>query len=139
LAEQALPYATSLALAFGAAATLLRVVTQPSAVEFVHHPQAMEFVHSLRDQDQAEATSYLTGPTAEMLRAGVETRALVVSDSSPAQAIVDRADGDLIVMCTHGRGVLGRAVFGSVADKVLRAGRHPLLLIPANGLVAAQR
>jgi hypothetical protein len=36
---------------------------------------------------------------------------------------------DLIVMSTHGRSGLGRLVFGSVAESVLRGTRVPILLV----------
>jgi nucleotide-binding universal stress UspA family protein len=36
---------------------------------------------------------------------------------------------DLVVMTTHGRGALGRALFGSVADRIVRAAPVPVLLI----------
>jgi nucleotide-binding universal stress UspA family protein/predicted transcriptional regulator len=38
---------------------------------------------------------------------------------------------DLIVMSTHGRSGLGRLLYGSVADQVLRETHVPVLLIPA--------
>jgi nucleotide-binding universal stress UspA family protein len=38
---------------------------------------------------------------------------------------------DLIVMSTHGRGGLGRWVYGSVADRILRAAELPILLVRA--------
>jgi nucleotide-binding universal stress UspA family protein len=38
---------------------------------------------------------------------------------------------DLIAMCTHGRTGLRRWTLGSVADRVLRAGSHPILLVRA--------
>jgi nucleotide-binding universal stress UspA family protein len=51
-----------------------------------------------------------------------------------ANAIIDYAEAnriDLIAMCTHGRTGLARWALGSVADRVLRAGRVPLLLVRA--------
>jgi nucleotide-binding universal stress UspA family protein len=51
-----------------------------------------------------------------------------------AAAIVDAASerhAELIVMSTHGRGGLGRWLWGSVADQVLRRANVPLLLVPA--------
>jgi nucleotide-binding universal stress UspA family protein len=50
-------------------------------------------------------------------------------------AIVDAAQAhkvDLIVMTTHGRSGLGRLVFGSVAESVLRGTRVPILLVRPN-------
>ncbi len=38
---------------------------------------------------------------------------------------------DLIVMSTHGRSGIGRWVYGSVADKVLRSSSIPVLLVRA--------
>jgi nucleotide-binding universal stress UspA family protein len=55
-----------------------------------------------------------------------------VTDADAADAIVDTAherNAGLIVMASHGRGGLGRALFGSVADSVLRRSRVPVLLI----------
>ena len=43
----------------------------------------------------------------------------------------ESAGVDLIAMCTHGRTGLRRWTLGSVADRVLRAGRVPLLLVRA--------
>jgi nucleotide-binding universal stress UspA family protein len=37
---------------------------------------------------------------------------------------------DLIVMGTHGRTALARAVIGSVADKVVRQANVPVVLVP---------
>jgi nucleotide-binding universal stress UspA family protein len=51
-----------------------------------------------------------------------------------ANVIIEYAEAneiDLIAMCTHGRTGLARWTLGSVADRVLRAGRIPLLLVRA--------
>lgn len=45
------------------------------------------------------------------------------------EAARDRAS-DLIVMTTHGRGGLGRWLYGSVAEQVIRAADMPILLVP---------
>jgi nucleotide-binding universal stress UspA family protein len=44
-------------------------------------------------------------------------------------AAVDRSKAHLVVMGTHGYGVLGRAVMGSVAQRVLADARVPVLLV----------
>jgi len=57
---------------------------------------------------------------------------VVVARTSAAEAVLDCAeqtDADLIVMGTHGRGVLGRLVLGSVANRVLRNTRCPVATI----------
>jgi nucleotide-binding universal stress UspA family protein len=53
-----------------------------------------------------------------------------------APAIVEAAKVqkvDVIVMSTHGRSGLGRIIFGSVAESVLRGTRVPILLVRPSG------
>ena len=57
------------------------------------------------------------------MRAG--TPATVITDSATEIGV------DLIAMATHGWGFLGRLVFGSVADQVLRSASVPILLLKA--------
>ena len=61
---------------------------------------------------------------------GLVVDARVVVAEHAAQAIVDHAvacDADVIAMSTHGRGA-SRLLLGSIADKVLRSSRVPVLL-----------
>lgn len=48
--------------------------------------------------------------------------------SEEIMAYADREECDLIAMGTHGRGGVGRLLIGSVADKVIRGSRVPMLL-----------
>lgn len=59
---------------------------------------------------------------------------VVVEMGRPAETILDFAQHqqiDRIVMSTHGRTGLGRWVYGSVADKVLRAADRTIVLTSA--------
>lgn len=65
-------------------------------------------------------------------RFGLSPRIDVVVDADAAMAIVNRAEAsacDLIVMGSHGRAGLARALLGSVADVVLRRASCPVLLM----------
>lgn len=56
-----------------------------------------------------------------------------VTVGSPAIEIIKKAeefDCDIILMGTHGKGVLIHALLGSVAEKVLRHSRKPVFVIP---------
>lgn len=58
--------------------------------------------------------------------------AVRVNIGSPAAEIAaeqERAGADLIVIGTHGRGTLGRALLGSVASAVLRTASYSLLVV----------
>jgi nucleotide-binding universal stress UspA family protein len=55
-----------------------------------------------------------------------------VVEGPAGDAILDTANAehaDLIVMATHGRGGLGRAILGSVADHVVRSAKHQAVLL----------
>jgi nucleotide-binding universal stress UspA family protein len=59
---------------------------------------------------------------------------VIVRNELPVPAIVRTADewnADLIAMGTHGRGVVARLLFGSVAEGVLRQTKRPVLTVRA--------
>jgi nucleotide-binding universal stress UspA family protein len=64
--------------------------------------------------------------------AGLET-GVIVDEGNPVACILERASSlpaDLIVMGTHGRGGFERLVLGSVAEKVLRKVKSPVMTVP---------
>ena len=88
------------------------------------------------DELHAWQTACRTRAIADLVRAGAPLRhqgrrvepAFAFGD--PAEQILrSAADADLIVMGTHGRGAGGRAVFGSVADRVARRAPVATLLV----------
>ncbi|MCC6174007.1 MAG: universal stress protein [Chloroflexi bacterium] len=115
LAEHALPFAERLARSHGARLVLL-------------HVQASSPVR--------EPCPALTEIAARPLLAGldVETRTTAVPRADElGQAILHDAvacGADLVVLSTHGRGGLGRLLYGSVADQIMRQTTLPLLMVP---------
>jgi nucleotide-binding universal stress UspA family protein len=88
----------------------------------------------------AEARAYLAEFPARFPRVPVDQT--IVVEGPPAEKIGEVArqvGADLIVMATHGRSGLGRAVFGSVADAVVRTSPIPVLLVPAGATPASPR
>ena len=76
------------------------------------------------------ALKYLDGLT-EKLPPTLEAHcaALVGRPSEQLRSYIEESDADLVVMATHGRGVLTRVWLGSVADALVRTSRLPLLLV----------
>jgi nucleotide-binding universal stress UspA family protein len=131
LAEQVLPTILPIAQALGCELTLFRVPVAYSAGPLTgrwYLPQNSSY--ETADQD---AQAYLERVADHIRQQGVQvttaTQVGPVAESIIAYA--QAHDVDLIAMCTHGRTGLARWALGSVADRVLRAGDKPILLVRA--------
>jgi nucleotide-binding universal stress UspA family protein len=138
VAETMIPFIVDIAGPLDMEVVLLRVVEPipPMVIEGARYAE-IEDVEARR----MDAEEYLA-PIAVELRnkaVRVETR---VSRGNPAEQIVAVAretGADLIAMSTHGRGGLGRLVFGSVAQAVLRHVDIPVFLMRATEAQVAKR
>lgn len=84
------------------------------------------------DSQKNEITEYLNGFVQDAEATGL-TASANIRTGSPSQQIVDEAaehENSIVVMGSHGSGGLKRWVVGSVADKVIRSARRPVLVIP---------
>lgn len=94
-------------------------------------PAMMDMVQ-LSDDGRREAQTYLDGVAVLLRKQGLRSR-LVVALGEAADAIARAAEEsavDVIAMTTHGRGGIERALFGSVADAVVRGSTRPVFLVP---------
>ena len=129
LAEKALPHAVALAKAFGATIHLVSVV--PVVDREVMHAAGVAVDWQTR---LAGAREYMGAVRKRVLAEDVEAE-WDVCQGDVAEEILrycEQQDCDLIVMSTHGRSGLGRWVYGSIADRVLRHAAVPVLLVRAN-------
>jgi nucleotide-binding universal stress UspA family protein len=81
----------------------------------------------------SRAEHELGASAARLRELGLDAETHVYYDN-PVPAILDasrRQHVDLIVLSTHGRSGLGRVIYGSVADDVLRHAEVPVLLVPS--------
>ena len=89
----------------------------------------------IREQNRKDAEEYVLKVKDTLKKQGIATRAVTIV-GNPADEILgytEKNNVDLIVMSTHGRSGLSRFFFGSVADKVSRHSRVPVLLIAPEG------
>jgi nucleotide-binding universal stress UspA family protein len=121
-AEAALPWAVTFCQALRARAVLVRCISQ----------------HDLRQGEAPEAAAlaalhYLQGVADVLQPQGVtvELRALPAGAEAAAGIIhlAEALDAALIVLASHGRSGLERAMLGSVADAVIRTATRPVLVI----------
>jgi nucleotide-binding universal stress UspA family protein len=156
LAECALPHAEELAKGCGGEEIILVSVTERvqgyRAIEGSTEPLVMSgggWVGSIQPpfqrrvpkelgKKEKQAQRYL-GRIAEKLETkGVKVRTEVLF-WPPAEAIASYAEdnsADIVVMSSHGHSGPSRWAHGSVADKVLRASRVPVLIVRAPGCIS---
>jgi len=139
-AERVLPHAEALAAAFGSTLTLLRATV---AAETLLAQSATGGGANVGDvgtaidptpiieADRDAAAEYLASIEPRLRQHNINVNS--EHPEGPAEdVIVERARSlgvDMILMTTHGRSGLGRMVFGSVADAVLRHASCPVLLV----------
>lgn len=126
--EAALPYIEELARKLGAKVVLLQVVPRDAYSEEIRWIEIKEF-------EQCIAKTYLQHVQNDLQKQGVQV-GFDIRVGHPAREIIDlamEAGASIIGMSTHGRSGVDRWVFGSVAEKVLRAGNTPVLLVRAPG------
>jgi nucleotide-binding universal stress UspA family protein len=137
IAEAILPFVEKLAGPVDAEAMVIRVVEPLSAGEAF--AAAGVVAPDLLFLRQLEAKEYLSRVERRLANKGIRVRT-DLRNGTPAAEIVAAAaawGADLIAMATHGRGGLGRLLFGSVAEAVLRAAPVPVLMIRTTAKVSA--
>jgi nucleotide-binding universal stress UspA family protein len=117
---------------------VLLVQVEPTLTQLVAQTMSPELPSVSADVAQREreallasGTRYLSGVASQLSQQGIKASGEVV-EGTPGAAILDYAEKhgvSLIAMSTHGRGGLGRLVYGSVANSVLSHSHVPLLLV----------
>jgi universal stress protein A len=137
-ADAALIYAKELAEKFGAGLQLLHVVALPTY--YPMGPEAAAFpIAELMTETEAAARN-----TLEELARGtglpVDRIRVRTTVGTPVSEILDTIadhDIDLVVMGTHGRGMVEHVLLGSVAERVVR--RSPVPVLTVHGLPGTNR
>ena len=89
---------------------------------------------SIRVEIEEAIRQTLTGKTAELLKGVPEVEISVIQHPSPGRALVEAAEdegADLLILASHGRSGLSRALLGSVAERVVRHAPCPVLVVRA--------
>ena len=93
--------------------------------------------HRIAAEEQSAAENYLQQMVSQLNYQGVEVRTEVLNGAvAPSLAdYAEKSNVDLIVVATHGRSGISRWVWGSVADRVIRSARVPVLVVRGPGCV----
>ena len=128
-----LEMASELAQSFGAALHLVHVIEpEPSYSAYGFTPEEFPAIHVFQKEARERADAALAKKR-ESLPAdmAVETHLL---EGNPLHALLDFAteqEADLVVLGSHGHGVMASVLLGSVAEGLVRKAEVPALVVPA--------
>lgn len=130
VSEQVLPYARLLARKLNLPVELLAVVDAVGLAACLS-PDDKRNVESFIAHTLGDSAAFLERISKTFPEASVKC---VVEKGRPGEVVIEKAaadSGTLIAMATHGRSGIDRWLLGSVAEKVLRGTKNPLLLVRA--------
>lgn len=132
-ARHAFGYAVSFAHEYRAELTLLHVVenlTVGYASDLFPVPMAEVF-----QEISGYARTELAKLAEEAKQRGIKVSEIVVQGKPSAEIVRHAAENevDIIVLGTHGKGMLDQALFGSTTERVVRRAPCPVLTVPRAG------
>ncbi len=125
-AERALPFAEAITRASNAKLVIVQVVPEAG-------PNATDEDVAIQADQIVQAQTHVNDLAGRIDPRVVVETAVTVGD--PPNGILEEAKeraADVIVLSTHGRSGLGRWIYGSVADEVMRHSPIPVLLVPSH-------
>jgi len=129
--KEVLTIASDLARALNAKLWLVHVAAPDP--EFVGYQAGPSYVREQRADVLRHQHTDLQTMAARLSAQGLASEALLVQGPTTETLLdeVDRVKADLIVMGSHGRSGLFKALVGSVSEQVLRETRVPVLIVPS--------
>jgi nucleotide-binding universal stress UspA family protein len=129
---KAIKAAGELAYHFGSELHIVHVIAPVPIIPVPMGPEPSAFNVTLYEQElEASSKRALEEVVNQLESKEVKTR-LIALRGDPADEIIRTADEeniDLIIIATRGRTGLDRLIFGSIADKILRLAKCPVLTI----------
>ena len=141
-ARYAFGYTASLANQYGAGITILHVLEDMSSfrdsmvISIIGEDKWQEMLKNNRENVietiRKRLEKFCEDATAELPSCPFITDEIIVKIGNPVEEILAQAEAkgcDMIVMGTHGHGILADTVIGSTSRRVLRRSKKPVLVI----------
>ena len=130
LAEKAVPVALEIAESCSAEVVFVRAVHLPYYAVSGPGAETYDVSYGVAGERRA-ALEYLSKFVQQAEAKGLKARAHAGLGSAAARILEDvkSIEGAMVVISSHGRGGVRRMVLGSVADKIVRASKHPVLVL----------
>lgn len=122
--------ASAQAAAFGAELHLIHVIEpEPAYTAYGFTPDEFPAMHVFQEEARKRAQKRLDDHAAR--HAGAQGH---LAEGSPLQAVLDYVDdsgADLVILGSHGHGMVASLLLGSVAEGMVRKAVIPTLIVPA--------
>lgn len=138
-AEAALTFAKSMAKTFDAELHVARVAETASLYSSLGYetyaPGAGQPMTDVVEYMVNQAHKYVNEVTADLREQGYDAQGVVLEGFAGEELIAyeKKIDAQLVVMATRGRSGFDRFIFGSVAERVLKSGKTPVLMVKPHG------
>ena len=129
-----LQMAGSLAKAYGARLRLFHVVEpEPSYTAYGFTPDEFPALHAYQEEAKRRAAAKLEEALAKVTP-DLPDATCQIAEGSPLHALLDyvkECGADMVVLGSHGHGVIASLLLGSVAEGMVRKATVPTLIVPA--------
>lgn len=126
--------AAEMAKAFGAELHLLHVIEpEPTYTAYGFTPDEFPAIHTFHEETRDRAQKTLDAAAARVATADFKP-ITHLGDGSPLHVLGDKVKelgADLVILGSHGHGVVASLLLGSVAEGMIRKAIVPTLVIPA--------
>jgi len=131
VSKKVIEMAIKFAKAFDQELHLVHVVeAEPTYAAYGFSPDEFPAMNAIQEESINRAEKKLTEMASKVDVSGVKTAVL---EGPPLHMILEYAeevDADLLVLGSHGHGVLGSLLLGSVAEGCVRKAKFPALIVP---------
>ena len=102
--------------------------------DFVGYDVGPEVVRDQVAKEFRDEHRQLQKYTDQLREAGVEAKAMLVQGPTVDTILemADKQESDLIVVGSHGRGMIAEVLMGSVSQGLIRAGQCPVTVVPVS-------
>lgn len=129
-----LQMAGKLAKAFGAQLRLLHVVEpEPSYTAYGFTPDEFPALHAYQEEAKRRAASKLDDLLKSVV-GNLPDATSQIAEGSPLHSLLDyvkETNADMVVLGSHGHGVIASLLLGSVAEGMIRKATVPTVIVPA--------
>ena len=104
------------------------------ATEFINMPGDVQLARDLSAEEFKREHQQLLGMSSNLREKGLDAQAILLKGNA-AKLIIEKAEDlavEIIILGSHGHGLLHKALLGSVSESVIHHARCNVLIIPSS-------